>query len=244
MSIFNNTYQASESVAEKSAEEPRQAQVEPMENLAEGQRKTTRKNWIGIKQGKLIVISLHSAGTNKSPAKWVCRCDCGNTKIICSQSLRIGTESCGCKRVQKIKERAKHNRCNTQTYRSWKGMIQRCTNPNNHKYPRYGGRGIQVCDEWKSFAGFFKDMGDCPKGYQIDRINNDGNYNKDNCRWADIQTQARNRSNNRNITMNGQTKTMAEWCEELNVSPVMVRMRISRGWQTNEALTKEPRQWH
>ncbi len=244
MSIFNNTCQASESVAEKSAEEPKQAQVEPMENLAEGQRKTTRKNWIGIKQGKLIVISLHSAGTNRSPAKWVCRCDCGNTKIICSQSLRIGTESCGCKRVQKIKERAKHNRCNTQTYRSWKAMIQRCTNPNNHKYPRYGGRGIQVCDEWKTFVGFLKDMGDCPKGHQIDRINNDGNYNKDNCRWADIQTQARNRSNNRNIRMNGQTKTMAEWCDNLSISPNMVRMRLHRGWEENEALTKEPRQWH
>jgi len=244
MSIFNNTCQASESVAEKSAEEPKQAQVEPMENLAEGQRKTTRKNWIGIKQGKLIVISLHSAGTNRSPAKWVCRCDCGNTKIICSQSLRIGTESCGCKRVQKTKERAKHNRCNTQTYRSWKGMIQRCTNPNNHKYQRYGGRGIKVCDEWKTFVGFLKDMGDCPEGYQIDRINNDGNYNKDNCRWADIQTQARNRSNNRNIRMNGQTKTMAEWCDNLSISPNMVRMRLHRGWEANEALTKEPRQWH
>lgn len=244
MSIFNNIYQASENAAEKSAEEPRQTQVEPMENLAEGQRKTTRKNWVGTKQGKLTVISLYSAGTNRIPAKWVCSCDCGNTKIICSQSLRIGTESCGCKRVQKIKERAKHNRCNTQTYRSWKGMIQRCTNPNNHKYPRYGGRGIQVCDGWKTFAVFLRDMGDCPEGYQIDRINNDGNYNKDNCRWADIKTQARNRSNNRNITMNGQTKTIAEWCETLSISPNMVKMRLHRGWEANEAFTKEPRQWH
>jgi hypothetical protein len=123
-------------------------------------------------------------------------------------------------------------------------MIQRCTNLNNHKYPRYGGRGIKVCKEWETFNGFLNDMGDCPSGYQIDRIDNDGNYCKENCRWADLKTQARNRSNNRNITMNEITKTMAEWCDTLNVSSVMVRMRIHRGWSEIDALTREARTWH
>lgn len=244
MSIFTNTYQTSDNAAGKLAEEPKPTQAGTTASSAAGQRKTTRKNWVGTKQGKLTVLSLHSQGTHNSPARWLCKCDCGNTKIVCSQSLRIGTESCGCKRVQRILERAKHNRCNTQTYRSWKGMIQRCTNPNNHKYPRYGGRGIKVCKEWETFNGFLNDMGDCPSGYQIDRIHNDGDYCKDNCRWADIKTQARNRSNNRRITMNEITQTMAEWCDALNVSPEMVRMRIHRGWSEVDALTREARTWH
>ena len=244
MSIFTNTYQTSENAAGKSAEEPKPTQAGTTESLAGGQRKTTRKNWVGTRQGKLTVLSLHSQGTHSGPARWLCKCDCGKTKTICSQSLRIGTESCGCKRVQRIRERAKHNRCNTQTYRSWKGMIQRCTNPNNHKHPRYGGRGIKVCKDWETFNGFLNDMGDCPSGYQIDRIDNDGDYTKSNCRWADIKTQARNRSNNRNITMNGRTQTMAEWCDALNVSQAMVRMRIHRGWTEVDALTREARTWH
>lgn len=243
MSKLKTISQTLEKSAGKSAEELKPKQAETTASSVGGQRKTNRKDWTGTKQGKLTVFHLHSQGTHRSPARWMCQCDCGKMKIICSQSLRIGTESCGCKRIQGIKERAKHNRCKTQTYSSWKGMIQRCTNPNNHKYPRYGGRGIKVCKEWETFNGFLNDMGDCPSGYQIDRIDNDGNYCKENCRWADIKTQARNRSNNRNITMNGQTKTMTEWCAELNASSIMVRVRIHRGWNEVDALTRSPRVW-
>lgn len=122
-------------------------------------------------------------------------------------------------------------------------MIQRCNNPNNPKYYRYGGRGIKVCDDWRIFKNFLNDMGECPKDYTIDRINNNGNYCIENCRWANIKTQARNRSNNRMIEINGQTKTMAEWCEIKNLSHVMVRMRIHRGMKPIDAILKEPRKW-
>lgn len=227
-----------EEKADKQKAELKQSPASPMVSSEVGQKKTNRKDWVGIRQGRLTVVALHKQGTHRSPARWMCQCDCGKTKVICSQSLRIGTQSCGCLVVERIQERAKHNKVNTGTYRSWKTMIQRCTNPNFTKYPRYGGRGITVCDEWMTFTNFYEDMGDRPDGYQIDRIDNNKGYYKENCRWADIKTQARNRSSNRNIEINGETKTMSEWCEIFNVSNVKVRMRIHRGMNPVLALTK------
>jgi hypothetical protein len=243
MNQLKNTYQQLEGVAEKLSVESKQAPVEQMGNLAVVQRKTTRKNWIGMRQGKIQIIALQKSGTHRQSAKWLCQCDCGNSKIISSQSLRRGTKSCGCLIVDAAKRRFIHKKTNTKTYKSWSSMIQRCNNPNNPKYYRYGGRGIKVCDDWRIFKNFLNDMGECPKNHTIDRINNNGNYCIENCRWANIKTQARNRSNNRMIEINGQTKTMVEWCDIKNVSHVMVRMRIHRGMNPIDAILKEPRKW-
>jgi hypothetical protein len=243
MNQSNNTYQQSESAAVKLAVESRPMQAEKTEGSEVAQRKTNRKNWAGTRQGKLQIISFHKIGSRHQPPRWLCKCDCGKTKIICSQSLRAGTQSCGCIRIEELKGRAIHRKCNTNTYRTWKSMIQRCTNSNFTKYPRYGGRGITVCDEWKTFSRFYEDMGDRPIGFQLDRIDNNKGYSKGNCRWASIKTQARNRSNNRMIEINGESKTMAEWCEIYGISNVMVRMRIHRGINPVDALLKEPRKW-
>lgn len=243
MNQLNNTYQTSESSAEKQAEEAKLKQAEPMASLVAGRKRTNLKDWTGIRQGKWTIRSLNERGSHNKSANWICECDCGKTKIVSSECLRGGSQSCGCLTIEKRKERAKHGKSNTKTYRIWAGIIQRCTNKNHHKYPRYGARGITFCPEWRKFKNFLNDMGECPNERSIDRIDNNGNYCKENCRWADIQTQARNRSNNRMIEINGEIKTMAEWCQILNASPVMVRMRIHRGMDPVMALQKKARTW-
>jgi len=243
MNQSNNTCQTLESSAEKPAVETRLKQVEPMASLAAGRKRTNLKDWTGIRQGRWTIKSLNERGSHKKSANWICECDCGNIKIVSSECLRGGTQSCGCLTIEKRKERTKRSKSNTRTYKSWSTMLQRCNNPKNPKYHRYGGRGITVCFEWKSSENFLRDMGECPKGHTIDRIDNNGNYCKENCRWADIQTQARNRSNNRMIEINGEVKTMTEWCEIYNISNVVVRMRIHRGMDPVMALQKKVRTW-
>lgn len=147
-------------------------------------------NLIGQKFGRLTVIEQAKRNKHRD-IKWLCLCDCGNEKIIIGYSLTSNcTKSCGCLRKEKSAERAKNrvihghkkDRQTTNTYSVWCSMIQRCTNPNRKDYYNYGGRGIKVCQRWKnSFQDFLKDMGERPKGHQIDRINNNSNYCNSNC---------------------------------------------------------------
>ena len=128
--------------------------------------------------------------------------------------------------------------------RSWRGMLARCYSRTHHAYARYGGRGIAVCERWRaSFEAFLEDMGPRPsKRQSIDRIDNDGDYEPGNCRWATPRQQARNRRNNREITWRGETRTVAGWAEVLGLSKHALRHRLEAGWSIERVLTAPPRQ--
>lgn len=120
---------------------------------------------------------------------------------------------------------------------SWGQMLARCYDPKNHKYPRYGGRGIRVCDRWICFRLFIEDMGERPKNMTLNRIDNDGDYCPENCEWATHKEQAQNRGNNKNLTFQGKTMCITQWARELGVTRESIRNRLLRGWSVEDALT-------
>ena len=125
----------------------------------------------------------------------------------------------------------------SQTYKSWETMIQRCHNKNNPKYHLYGGRGILVCQQWRQFINFLDDMGEAPRGHQIDRIDNDKGYCKSNCRWRTSKQQGRNRRDNRLITFQGKTQCLSEWADETGINRETISSRIRRGISIEKSLT-------
>jgi hypothetical protein len=131
----------------------------------------------------------------------------------------------------------KHGMNRTPTHHAWCGMISRCENPNESGYHNYGGRGIRVCESWRTdFSAFFSDMGAKPPGKSLDRIDNNGNYEPSNCRWATRKEQNRNRRNNVFITHNGETQCMEEWAQRLRVSPRAIAKRLERGVPVDQVL--------
>jgi len=158
----------------------------------------TRKDLTGQTFGKLKVIGY--AETRNKRAYWLCECACGKQVVKMGKYLTDGdTSSCGCFHKEQLSERQRtHGESvdNTPEYRTWRHMKDRCYNKNNSKYPRYGGRGITVCERWKdSYLNFIEDMGRKPSpDHSIDRINNDGNYEPENCRWATTQQQGTNKT--------------------------------------------------
>jgi hypothetical protein len=130
-----------------------------------------------------------------------------------------------------------HGMSDTTQYSNWASMHTRCSNPRGDSYPNYGGRGIKVCARWKSFEAFYEDMGPCPKGMQIDRIDNDGDYEPENCRWVTPTRNQRNRRSNRMLTYMGETLCVADWADRLELSREMIYFRLARGWTTERALS-------
>lgn len=186
----------------------------------------------GQRFGRLAVLTWDA-----ERRRWRCRCDCGNDSLVSGSHLWDGsTKSCGCLK-QETKSRRTHGRSQTTEYRIWNGIRQRCENPRRRFYPAYGGRGIAVCEHWKSFANFYADMGPRPSArHTIERVDNSGNYEPTNCVWATRTNQARNRRSNRLVIFGGESRTLAEWVELADLPYPTVWARLLKGWPIARAL--------
>lgn len=178
----------------------------------------------------------------RSRVMWECKCDCGKTVAVDSANLTCGkTMSCGCLQAELLsKRRRSHGDTETRLYRIWQQMKNRCNNPNVIAYPQYGGRGICVCDEWMHDFVAFKEWS-VANGYTdkltIDRINNDGNYCPDNCRWVTAAVQANNRRSNVIFDYNGEKHNMTEWAKIIGINPRTLRSRYHAGWSVDRMLS-------
>jgi len=185
----------------------------------------------GQRFNKLTVIKK---GSNKNgKARWICRCDCGTmSTIITSQIINGHTKTCGCARGG-VKT---HGLTNTSEYVIWCAIVQRTTNPKCKAYYSYGGRGIDLCERWREFKNFYKDMGPRPEFYTVERMDNNKGYSPSNCKWDTRKSQARNTRRNRYITIDNITKSLAEWHEESPVCKGTFYNRKRRGFSDKEAL--------
>lgn len=179
---------------------------------------------------------------------WRCRCRCGNERIVIGYNLTSGhSKSCGCYhsevKSQDLKKlNTKHNHSNrdntSRIYGIWGSMIQRCTNPIRKGYKNYGGRGITVCKRWHNFENFLNDMGEPPSPkHTLDRIDNDGNYCKENCTWSTRMEQCNNTRRNRMVTIGDKTQSVSMWAREHGIKPSVAHQRIMRGWPDIDAVT-------
>lgn len=199
-------------------------------NFKTNNRGANKIDLLGIKFGRLLVISQGKTSKN-GMAKWNCVCDCGNNRAIFSIHLRSGrTKSCGCLQKEIASTKGPITPTDGYTkmpeYNIWVGMIRRCSDKNRPGFSNYGGRGIFVADEWKkSFVSFFEDMGPRPgANYSIERIDNNGPYSADNCKWATRVEQ--NSNTRRNVYFEG--KTLKQWSSDLGLAYATVWERFYR----------------
>lgn len=196
---------------------------------------------VGKRFGKFTVMKRIENDVNGN-RRWKCKCDCGKIKNVLGSNLKYNkSRSCGCSH-EGNKNSLIHGNTKmgkrSKTYYSWEGMKKRCYNKKSNNYKNYGGRNpsITVCKRWLKFENFLEDMGERPKNKTLDRIDNNGNYCKSNCRWATRKQQCRNTRQNRIILYNGKIQCSIEWAEELGIKPSTLRKRISRGDSAEKAL--------
>lgn len=199
----------------------------------------------GMEFGRLKVLEL-SGKNNQGRLVWLCQCSCGNVKKISGHRLTQGTKSCGCLQKEIASRKLKthgmsetmgrHNRL----YRIWMHMRERCNDPKNNRFELYGGRGISVCEQWKSFESFYEWA--IQNGYDekltLDRIDVNGSYSPENCRWVTYKQQSNNKRNNKNITVDGETHTIAEWAKISGIKyQTLYRRIVILKWDVKEAIT-------
>ena len=208
------------------------------------------KNLKNMRFGRWLVLELDSyykpKGTRgKGHDMWLCRCDCGNQKVVAGRSLVGGcSKSCGCLQKELASKRAsKHGGFGTRLYNVWDSMRQRCNNHNDTAYHNYGGRGISVCPEWDEFSVFrqwalesgYKEeakQGECT----LDRKDVNKNYSPDNCKWVSMKEQSNNKRNTIYLEYGGEIKPLTSWAEELGIKYQTIWRRYKRGWLPEKIL--------
>lgn len=204
----------------------------------------TRNVSIGQVFGRLTIVSDPFRNPGGSKRRVFCQCSCGRiTEKNLSDILAGHTTSCGCYARERSSARERtHGMTSSPEFNTWKGIKQRCYNPNHTHYESYGGRGIAMCDAWRlSFDAFLADMGPRPQGTTLDRIDNDRGYEKDNCRWVSKKTQSRNVRTNTWIEYRGRRMTVVEASEEAVVDYNTLLWRIGQGWDIEKAMNQPSR---
>lgn len=191
----------------------------------------------GMIFGDYLVIGF-SHKTERNLNYWFCRCKCGNLKCIAATQLtrkeRPARQCSSC-------SRSTHGKSHTRVHKIWEGMIARCNKEDHKSYSRYGARGISVCQRWMKFENFLEDMGEPPTSkHTLERIDNDKNYEKENCEWKTMTEQNRNKSTNHKLTYKGQTMCISEWAEKTGIHKETIRHRILAGWDVENILTRKP----
>jgi hypothetical protein len=198
---------------------------------------------VGQRFGRLTVLSRADRPTQPGRAYWLCKCDCGTEKAIFGKHLRSGaTKSCGCISSENTASRnmtqgglAKANR---RLYSTWTSMLRRC-----EEQPDYAGRGISVCERWRdSFAAFLADMGPKPTPkHTIERVNNDGNYEPGNCKWATRHEQMRNTRGNHYVEADGKRMIVVDWAAHTGIDVGLIYQRLAGGWSEAAAVSTPAR---
>lgn len=200
-----------------------------------------KSDMIGKRFGELIVVAYAGKEEKSKKSTYLCRCNCGKSKIINGVSLKRGlTKSCGCLKSKLTSERTTtHGKSKHPLFRGWWNMKDRCYNKKNKSYHRYGGRGIYVCEEWKNSISAFMlwaEKNGWEKGLSLERKDNSKGYSPENCAFVSAKKQANNRRDNKTLSFNGETKTVAQWGDALNIKASTIRYRIKAGWSTKKSL--------
>lgn len=199
---------------------------------------------VGDRIGRLVVLGVKPCGRGTS---LTVKCDCGTEKRLGLNPIRAGAKSCGCLfRDSAARRRATQKRCRWSgitadfrpEYNTWRAMVSRCTKPLDVAYEHYGGRGIAICPRWKqSFIAFLKDMGPRPtKQHTLERLDNDGDYEPNNCKWATRAEQSRNRRANHMIVVNGKSLTITDAAAAIGMNRSTLANRLHQGWMADQAI--------
>lgn len=201
-----------------------------------------KTDYTGMKFGKWTVIGTAPNSITKGGypvSMWDCMCECGTRRAVRGNDLRLGKSvSCGCSMAETPTSR-KHGVSGSHLYMVYHGMKARCYNQNNRDYKHYGGRGIKICNEWEDYTVFeeWAIANGYKQGLTIERIDVNGDYCPDNCKWITQQEQTRNKRTTVYLIAFGKTKPLLEWADEYGISPKILRHRIKRGWAVEDAIS-------